>query len=52
MQQRYHLKNVEWARYDKATRFPHRQYILQQFGVLPFEQAEAAVRQQVTHFAR
>ena len=52
VQQRYPLETVEWARYDKATRFHHRQYILQQFGVLPFAQAEAAVRQQVTHFAR
>ena len=52
VQQRYHLKAVEWARYDKATRMHHREHILQQFGVLSFEQAEAAVRQQVTHFAR
>ncbi|RYY18422.1 MAG: Tn3 family transposase, partial [Cytophagaceae bacterium] len=52
VQQRYHLGEVEWARYDKATRFHHREHILQQFGVLSFEQAEAAVRQQVTHFAR
>ena len=52
VQQRHHLGEVEWARYDKATRFHHRQHILQQFGVLSFEQAEAAVRQQVTHFAR
>lgn len=52
VQQRYHLGEVEWARYDKATRFHHREHILQQFGVLAFEQAEAAVRQQVTHFAR
>ena len=52
VQQRYHLGEVEWVRYDKATRFHHREYILQQFGVLSFEQAEAAVRQQVTHFAR
>lgn len=52
VQQRYHLGEVEWVRYDKATRFHHREHILQQFGVLSFEQAEAAVRQQVTHFAR
>ena len=52
VQQRYHLEEVEWVRYDKATRFHHREHILQQFGVLSFEQAEAAVRQQVTHFAR
>ena len=52
VQQRYHLGTVEWVRYDKATRFHHREHILQQFGVLSFEQAEAAVRQQVTHFAR
>jgi hypothetical protein len=32
---RYHLGNVEWERYDKATRFHHRQLILQQFGVAP-----------------
>ena len=52
VQQRYRLGEVEWARYDKATRFHHRQLILQQFGVAPFEQVEAAVRAQVTHFAR
>jgi TnpA family transposase len=52
VQQRYHLGAVEWAHYDKTTRFYHREHILQQFGVLPFERAEAAVRQQVTHFAR
>ena len=52
VQQRYRLGAVEWARYDKVTRFHHREHILQQFGVPPFEQAEAAVRQQVTHFAR
>jgi TnpA family transposase len=52
VQQRYRLGTVEWARYDKATRFHHRQLILQQFGVAPFEQVEAAVRAQVTHFAR
>ena len=51
VQQRYHLGDVNWARYDKANCFHHRQQILQQFGVLPFEEAEAAVRQQVTHFA-
>ena len=52
MQQRYCLGGVEWARYGKATRFHHRQLILQQFGVVPFEQVEASVRAQVTHFAR
>ncbi|WP_083322613.1 Tn3 family transposase [Hymenobacter lapidarius] len=52
VQQRYHLGAVEWARYDKVTRFYHREQILLQFGVPPFEQVEAAVRQQVTHFAR
>ena len=36
VQQRYRLGTVEWARYDKATRFHHRQLILQQFGVAPF----------------
>ncbi|GAA4394137.1 Tn3 family transposase [Hymenobacter koreensis] len=52
VQQRYRLGAVEWARYDKITRFYHREQILQQFGVPPFEQVEAAVRLQVTHFAR
>ncbi len=52
VQQHYRLGDVAWERYDKATRFHHRQQILQQFGVLPFEQAEAAVRQQMIHFAR
>ncbi len=52
VQQRYRLGAVEWARYDKVTRFYHREHILQQFGVPPFEQVETAVRQQVTHFAR
>lgn len=52
MQQLYHLGTVAWERYDKATRFHHRQLILQRFGVAPFEQVEAAVRGQVTHFAR
>ncbi|AIZ65623.1 DUF4158 domain-containing protein (plasmid) [Hymenobacter aerilatus] len=52
VQQRYHLGAVEWTRYGKVTRFNHQQQILQQFGVPPFEQVEAAVRQQVTHFAR
>ena len=52
VQQRYRLGEVEWARYDKATRFHHRRLILQQFGVAPFEQVEAAVRAQVAHFAR
>jgi hypothetical protein len=52
VQQHYHLGAVEWARYDKTTRFYHREHILQQFGVLPFEQAEIGVRQQVTHFTR
>ena len=52
VQQRYRLGAVEWARYDKVTRFHHREHILQQFGVPPFEQAEAAVRQQMTNFAR
>ena len=40
VQQRYRLDPVEWARYDKAIRFHHRQLILQQFGVAPFEQVE------------
>jgi len=48
----HHLRAVEWARYDKVPRFYHREHILQHFGVRPFEQTEAAVRQQVTHFAR
>nr|WP_246399150.1 Tn3 family transposase [Hymenobacter luteus] len=52
VQQRYRLGPVAWERYDKATRFHHRQLILQQCGVAPFEQVEAAVRAQVTHFAR
>lgn len=52
VQHHYHLSSVAWERYDRATRFHHRQYILQQLGVLSFEQAEAAVRQPVTHFAR
>lgn len=39
--QRYRLDPVEWARYDKAIRFHHRQLILQQFGVAPFEQVES-----------
>jgi hypothetical protein len=47
VQRRYHLGEVEWARYDMATCFHHGEQILQPFGVLSFEQAEAAVRQQM-----
>lgn len=52
VQQRYELGEVEWARYDRVTRFQHRQLILHHFGVLPFEQAEEIVLAQVTHLAR
>ena len=52
VQQLYQLGAVDWERYDRVTRAHHRQQILHHFGVTPFEEAQAEVLAQLTHFAR
>ena len=52
VQHRYTLGEVEWTRYERVASFRHRILLLHHFGVVPFEEVQSRVLQQVTHFAR